>query len=127
MRNSPPIRATVVLGPTYGTSFTYNLGDASKPYLGYPVDPALKVGLDERNGVKSARVNVQTVDPNLRSPYVHNWFLGVQRELVSGIVVDVNYPGVRRPRTRITSTGIRATCSTAASTGSIRASTTSSR
>jgi Carboxypeptidase regulatory-like domain/TonB dependent receptor len=90
-RNSPPIRATVVLGPPYGTAFSYNLGDASKAYLGYPVDPALKVGLDERNGVKGARVNVQAVDPNLRSPYVHNWFLGVQRELASDIVVDVNY------------------------------------
>ena len=61
--------------------------------LGYPVDPALRVGLDSRNGVIGARVDLTTVDPDLKSPYVHNWFLGVQRELFRGIVVDANYLG----------------------------------
>ncbi len=93
-RNSPPLRASVVLGQQFGTpTFTYSLGDASKPYLGYPVDPALRVGLDSRNGVIGARVNLTTVDPDLKSPYVHNWFLGFQRELFRGIVLDANYVG----------------------------------
>lgn len=93
-RNSPPLRASVSLGQQFGTpTFTYSLGDPSKPYLGYPVDPALRVGLDSRNGVIGARVNLTTVDPNLLSPYVHNWFLGFQRELFRGIVVDANYVG----------------------------------
>jgi Carboxypeptidase regulatory-like domain/TonB dependent receptor len=93
-RHSPPLRASVVLGQQFGTpTFTYSLGDPSKPYLGYPVDPALKVGLDSRNGVIGARVNLTTVDPNLRSPYVHNWFVGFQRELWYGIVADANYVG----------------------------------
>jgi len=93
-RNSPPLRASVVLGQQFGTpQFTYSLGDANAPYLGYPVDPALKVGLDERNGVIGARVSLTTVDPNLVSPYVHNWFVGVQRELWLHIVADVNYTG----------------------------------
>jgi hypothetical protein len=84
----------VVLGQQFGTpTFTYSLGDPSKPYLGYPVDPALKVGLDSRNGVIGARVNLTTVDPNLRSPYVHNWFAGFQRELWYGIVGEANYVG----------------------------------
>jgi hypothetical protein len=83
-----------VLGQQFGTpTFTYSLGDASKPYLGYPVDPALRVGLDARNGVIGARVNLTTVDPDLKSPYVHNWFLGFQRELFRGIVMDANYVG----------------------------------
>ena len=93
-RNSPPLRATVVLGQFFGTpQFTYSLGDPSAPYLGYPVDPALQVGLDSRNGVIGARVALTTVDPNLRNPYTHNWFLGVQREIGLGVVADFNYLG----------------------------------
>ena len=93
-RHSPPLRATVVLGQFFGTpQFTYSLGDPSKPYLGYPVDPALQVGLDERNGVKGARVALTTVDPDLVNPYTHNWFLGVQREIGLGVVADFNYLG----------------------------------
>ena len=92
-RNSPPLRATVLLGQFFGTPFTYSLGDASKPYLGYPVDPALRVGLDSRNGVIGARVSLTTVDTNLRSPYMHNWFFGVQRAIGLGVVADVNYIG----------------------------------
>jgi TonB dependent receptor-like, beta-barrel len=93
-RHSPPLRATVSLGQFFGTpQFTYSLGDPNKPYLGYPVDPALQVGLDSRNGIVGARVSLTTVDPNLKSPYVHNWFVGVQRELWHGIVADANYIG----------------------------------
>jgi hypothetical protein len=93
-RHSPPLRGSVVLGQFFGTpQFTYSLGDPSKPYLGYPVDPALRVGLDSRNGVIGARVNLTTVDPDLKSPYAHNWFVGVQREIGLGIVADLNYVG----------------------------------
>ncbi len=92
-RHSPPLRATVLLGQQFGTAFTYSLGDASKPYLGYPVDPALAAGLDERNGVRGARVALTVVDPDLRSPYTHNWFVGVQREIFWGLVAEGNYLG----------------------------------
>jgi hypothetical protein len=93
-RHSPPLRASVVLGQFFGTpQFTYSLGDPSKPYHGYPVDPALRVGLDSRNGVVGARVAITAVDPNLKSPYAHNWFVGVQREIGLGIVADANYIG----------------------------------
>ena len=93
-RHSPPLRGSVVLGQFFGTpQFTYSLGDPTKPYLGYPVDPALRTGLDSRNGVVGARVNLTTVDPNLKSPYAHNWFVGVRREIGLGIVADANYVG----------------------------------
>jgi hypothetical protein len=77
-RTNPPLSAQAYLGLQFGTTFTYSLGDPTKPYLGYPVDPALQVGLDSRNGVIGARVALTTVDPNLVNPYTHNWFLGVQ-------------------------------------------------
>ena len=92
-RHSPPLRASVSLGQVYGTAFTYGLGDPSKPFLGYPVDPALRVGLDSRNGVIGAKVAITAVDPNLKMPYAHNWFLGIQRNLVGGMVIDANYLG----------------------------------
>ncbi len=34
-----------------------------------------------------------TVDPKIRSPYIENWTLGVQRKLTGNWVVDVNYVG----------------------------------
>jgi hypothetical protein len=92
-RHSPPFRAQVSLGEAFGTPFTYSLGDPSKPNFGYPVDPALQTGLDERNGVKGARVSLTTVDPGLVSPYAHTWFLGVQREIMWNLVADANYLG----------------------------------
>src|SRR4030095_214731 len=44
-RENPPLASTATLGLQLGTpNFTYSLGDPSKPYYGYPVDPALRVG-----------------------------------------------------------------------------------
>ena len=43
------------LGSQFGTTFTYSLGDPAKPFAGYPVDTALKLGLDERNGMLGGR------------------------------------------------------------------------
>lgn len=93
-RHSPPLRGSVTLGPQFNnTSFTYSLGDASRPYLGYPVDPALQAGLDSRNGVRGARVSLTVVDPDLKNPVTHNWFVGVQREIMWGMVAEANYLG----------------------------------
>ncbi len=91
--SNPPIIGTATLGPQFGTSFTYSLGDVSQPYLGYPVDPGLQLGLDERNGIKGARVTLSAVDPSLKTPNVHNWFVGIQRELPGRWIAEVNYTG----------------------------------
>lgn len=92
-RDNPPLRAVATLGSTLGTSFTYTLGDPSKPYYGYPVDPGLRLGLDEHNGIKGARVNIVGVDPGFREPYAHDWFLGLQKSLPGQIVVEASYFG----------------------------------
>jgi hypothetical protein len=34
-----------------------------------------------------------TVDPNLRSPYIENWYIGLQRQLPGNTVVEANYVG----------------------------------
>jgi len=93
-RGNPPLLAQASLGLLLGTpSFTYSLGDPSKPFVGYPVDPALQLGLDANNGIKGARVSITSVDPNLRTPYIENWFVGIQRQVLNGTVVELNYIG----------------------------------
>jgi hypothetical protein len=93
VRDNPPLRGDATLGTQFGTDVKYTLGDVTKPFLGYPLDPALALGLNEFNGIRGARVAVRTVDPNLRTSYVHNWFLGVQRDLGGGWVAEGNYMG----------------------------------
>jgi hypothetical protein len=34
-----------------------------------------------------------TVDPNIRSPYIENWYLGIQKKLPKNTVLEVNYVG----------------------------------
>jgi hypothetical protein len=92
-RADPPLRATATLGAQYGTSFTYSLGNPSAPYLGFPIDPALQLGLNSANGINGARVALYGVDPNLRTAYAENWFFGIQRELPWGIVAELDYTG----------------------------------
>ena len=124
-RHSPPLRASVVLGQFFGTQFTYSLGDPSKPYLGYPVDPALQVGLDPRNGVIGARVNLTTVDPDADEPVPCT--TGSSASSASSGAASWPTPTTwARPggtcTTPTTSTASAATCSTDGSTASTRAS-----
>jgi Carboxypeptidase regulatory-like domain len=92
-RGDPPLHATATLGPVYGTAFTYSLGNPSAPYLGFPIDPALQQGLNAANGITGTRLAVYAVDPNTKSAYTQNWFLGVQHELVGGWVLEANFTG----------------------------------
>ncbi|MCU1325636.1 MAG: Cna domain protein, partial [Bryobacterales bacterium] len=91
--SNPPLLATVTLGAQFGNTFTYSLGDPSKPYLGYPVDASLRKGLDSHNGILGIRVNTSTFDPNYATAYVHNWFFGVQREVRPGWIIEGDYIG----------------------------------
>ncbi|MGC2636315.1 MAG: carboxypeptidase-like regulatory domain-containing protein, partial [Acidobacteriaceae bacterium] len=34
-----------------------------------------------------------TVDPNIRSPYIENWYFGIQRQIPGNTVVEINYVG----------------------------------
>ena len=92
-RNDPPLRATVTVGPQFGTAFTYALGDPAKPYLGFPIDPSLQLGVNPANGIKGVRVAILATDPNLKQAYTHNWFFGIQRDVISHIVVEADYTG----------------------------------
>jgi hypothetical protein len=91
--SNPPLLATVTLGALFGNTFTYSLGDPSKPFLGYPVDASLRKGLDSHNGILGIRANTSTFDPNFATAYVHNWFLGIQREIRPGWILEVDATG----------------------------------
>ena len=86
-------RATVSLGQNFGTAFTYSLGDPAKPFLGYPVEPAAQRGLDSRGGIIGTRISVNSSDPGNVTPYVQNWFVGIQREIARNTTVEANYIG----------------------------------
>jgi len=95
-RENPPIAATAVLGQQVGSEFTYSLGDVSPgiPYgVSYPVDPALQVGLDERNGIRGSRIDVRVINNEFNNPYAYNWFFSTQRLLPGQMVVEASYIG----------------------------------
>jgi outer membrane receptor protein involved in Fe transport len=108
--NPPYFSADKITGPlgaVSGATPTGNVvygpvGGGSPTYLG-PAPPAQHAG----SGVQ-ATGNIGGWDPTnphlelltsivfpegIRDPYVENWFLGVQREIRSGLVVEINYVG----------------------------------
>ena len=44
-------------------------------------------------GINGARVSASGTDPGATAPYVHNWFFGIQRELLRETLLEVNYIG----------------------------------
>jgi hypothetical protein len=70
-----------------GVPIVYTLGPD------YPQNPALSRGLDERGGIRGARIDLRVIDPNVKLPYSYNWFAGVQRQLPWQFVVEANYIG----------------------------------
>jgi hypothetical protein len=94
IRSNPPYRALATSGYQFGTQVYYSLGNPSAPNLGFPIDPDWQLGLDAHNGIKGSRVGLlQIVDPNISEPYTENWYLGAQRDIGRGIVVEATYLG----------------------------------
>jgi hypothetical protein len=60
------------------------------PFTG---DPAFARPLDALGGSTAFRPSAQTIDQTLRTPYVWEWFLGVQRQLPGDWMVEANYLG----------------------------------
>jgi hypothetical protein len=59
----------------------------------YPQNPALAAGLDDRGGIRGARISLTALDPDVVTPYAYNWFAGVQHQLPGSFVVDASYIG----------------------------------
>ena len=100
------------------------------PFTG---DPAFARPLDALGGSTALRPSVQTIDQTLRTPYVWEWFLGVQRQLPGDWMIEANYLGnagrkllIRQELNRYTGTG-RMELSIVSIRASVRSFTASTR
>jgi hypothetical protein len=92
LATNPPLLATANAGPIFKTPIVYSIG-GSGPNYGFPNNPAFATGLDSHNGILGARVGVSAADPNLKTPYILNWFQGVQYQLTTNWVFEIDYLG----------------------------------
>ncbi len=60
---------------------------------GVPLDtPAYKIPITDRdNFLLNPNNGLWTADPNLRSPYVHQWNVGIEREIMKDTAIEVRY------------------------------------
>jgi hypothetical protein len=84
--------------PPHFAQASTNIFDTSVPIVytmgpNYPQNPGLGDGLDERGGIRGARISLTALDPEVETPYAYNWFVGAQRQLPWSFVVDVSYIG----------------------------------
>lgn len=68
---------------------------------GVPLDiPAFKIPITDReNFLLNSANGLWTADPNLRSPYVHQFNFGIEREIFKNTALEIRYSGNRAPNT----------------------------
>lgn len=94
-RFNPPFFGLAALSSVFFGDDTSNfplLGDDPNDIFGgflgkKVVEP---FGFDEFGGIIGQRVNLRVLDPNIRDSYVHNLFLGIQRELPWEMTLEIN-------------------------------------
>lgn len=77
---------------TNGVNFAAGTLNLSNPAPAIPVFPAT-FGFPIPQNSFSAPVAGNYINPNLVSPYVQNWSLGIQRQLTKDITLEVRYVG----------------------------------
>jgi len=98
---NPGLIATANLSSLSNTNpHTSNLVGVLGPG-GVPLDlPAFKVPITDReNFLLNSANGLWTVDPNLRSPYVHQFSFGIEREIFKDTALEIRYSGNRAPNT----------------------------
>lgn len=75
-----------------GVNFAPGTLNLSSPVPTIPVFPA-KFGFPIPQNSFSAPVAGNYINPNLKSPYVQNWSLGIQRQLTKSTVLELRYVG----------------------------------
>lgn len=66
---------------------------ASLPALGSVPANGFQLPMSQAALTFTGDGNQSTVDPNIRSPYIENWNLGIQRKLPGDTVLEINYVG----------------------------------
>ncbi len=77
---------------TNGINFAPGTLNLSSPAPTIPVFPA-KFGFPIPQNSFSAPVAGNYINPNLKSPYVQNWSLGIQRQLTKSTMLELRYVG----------------------------------
>ncbi len=77
---------------TNGINFAPGTLNLSSPTPAIPVFPA-KFGFPIPQNSFSAPVAGNYINPNLKSPYVQNWSLGIQRQLTKSTMLELRYVG----------------------------------
>jgi hypothetical protein len=89
-----PMFATVTANTFIsGPQVVYGLGTSTSPPYGYPAMTGITVGVNPNGSLIGAKAGIQPWDPNLRTQYAENWFLGVQYAFTNNWVVEGNYVG----------------------------------
>ena len=62
--------------------------------------PTFKMPISDReNFLTNVNSGLWTADPNLRSPYVHQWNFGIEREIMKNTALEIRYVGNYAPNT----------------------------
>lgn len=96
---NPGLIATANLSSLSNTNpHTSNLVGVLGPG-GVPLDsPTFKIPITDReNFLLNSANGLWTVDPNLRSPYVHQFSFGIEREIFKDTALEIRYSGNRSP------------------------------
>ena len=96
---NPGLIATANLSSLSNTNpHTSNLVGVLGPG-GVPLDsPTFKVPITDReNFLLNSANGLWTVDPSLRSPYVHQFSFGIEREIFKDTALEIRYSGNRAP------------------------------
>ena len=89
-----PMFATVTANKFItGPQPVYGLGTSSTAPYGYPAMTGITVGVNPNGSLIGAKADLEPWDPNLRTQYAENWFLGMQYAFTNNWVVEGNYVG----------------------------------
>jgi hypothetical protein len=94
MRTNPPsdVNPVIDIFNPGVTLANFSYGTSSSGATGFAPPPGISFQIDPHGGIVGTRISVGGVDPNLETPLVHSWALGVQHE-IAGFVLEADYFG----------------------------------
>lgn len=94
MRTNPPddVDPSINIFNPGVTLDNFSYGTSSSGATGFAPPPGISFEIDPHGGIVGTRIQVGGIDPNLKTPLVHSWALGVQKK-IAGFVVEADYFG----------------------------------
>jgi Carboxypeptidase regulatory-like domain len=93
MRTNPPSDVDPSLDLFSGdTEANFSYGTSTSGATGFAPPPGLSFQVSPNGGIVGTRISVGGIDPNLKTPIVHTWALGIQRK-ISGFMIEADYFG----------------------------------